>query len=221
MSSLYITPSDAKILTGCSLFCYYANKSLEMQFPPKIVSDSRKMNWSEHKSGYGVDPTAHYGGNSGREISIKFEYVVETDQDVLNLWSVARIKRQVNLLKGIFTGFAGLPNEQNENTLSDNGQVLILFTYPLLTGFGKKTFRVSSVSVEYSDEIISGLSTTSIEKLPYSVQGPGQLKNNIISYPLKSTVTMNMVTYGLGFEYEPVSTWELASTFPTPDELWY
>jgi len=215
MTSIYATPADIKILDNVTLFCYYANKYLEIQFPPKITSDSRKMNWSEHKSGYGVDPTAHFSGNSGREMTIKFEYVIETDADIEKLWSVRRIKKNVNLLKGIFTGFRNQQDAEEDaiGLIGDNGQVLINFRYPLITGHEAKTFRVSSVNVEYSDEIIGNIKTNVALQ---SIQG-----DQLVSYPLKTIVTMSMITYSLGLLQSANTDWEIASLFPSAEELWY
>ena len=215
IGSLYLSPSDQKIITSVYLYLFYANTSLDIQFPPKITSDSRKMNWSEHKSGYGTDPTAHYSGNSGREISIKFEYIVEDDSIGDGpRWNLGKIKNNINLLKGIFTGFKkknkaeeGDAEGAGGGLLGNNGQVLIKFKYPLITGKDPKTFRVSAVSVEYSDELVY-LNHLSDDLTP-------------VSYPVKSTVSVNMTTYGLSTAVNPTADWQLASEFPTLEELWY
>lgn len=212
MSSLYLTPSDSRLLKEIEIYLYYVKKPVELQFPIKVASDSRKMNWTEHKSGYGADPTSHYSGNGGREMSIKIEYIVESDDpDFTTRWNIRKVKENINLLKGIFTGYRKDPGNKDDGGLlvGNNGQVLIRFKYPLITGREPKTFRVSSVSVDYSDEIIVAGSSTFDEDTV------------TIAHPLKSTVTMNMTTYSISSFQKPNSDWEEASVFPTLEELWY
>ena len=205
MSSLYITPADQRLIDGFSFYCYWAKAFLKIQFPPKITADSRKMNWNEHKTGWGVDPTANFTGNSGREISFKLEYIVESDQyNEGPLWTMLKIKYNVNLLKGIFTGFKAEQDDIGAPLIGANGQVLIKFRFDILTGLTDgRTFRVSAVNVEYSDEVV--------------VLG----RTPAISYPLKTTVTVSMTTYSLGALQTPNNDWTKASLFPKPAELWY
>jgi hypothetical protein len=218
MSSAYLTESDRRLLNGVYFRMIYLKKDLEFQFPPKITSDSRKINF-DVQTIFQVDPQAIYMGNSARDLTLKIEYIVEDDGYNMNRWTIRRIKENINNLKGITV------NGDAKVGDTDISKFAIQFAYPLITGPAPKSLRINSVSVEYSDEMIilnGGLSNIK-EYSPNQPEGspdssPGYDSGGVRSYPLKSTVTISMSTISQNRES---NQWAEVSDAPKQIELWY
>jgi len=231
MTSVYLTTADRNIVDSIVFKMFYLDdKQLEIQFPPKITADSRKVDF-KIATNYQTDPIAIYAGNSPRDMTIKFEYIVEDDYSGnLKTWNIDRIKRNINYLKGLVTKVENLGNAKNP--IVDVTKFAVLFCYPLITGPVPRTIRVNTVNVEYSDEMI----ITANDSDPSNIVSPGRVPGYVpgnrginitstsseltdfISYPLKSTVTLNISTISV---FKENKHWEKLSKMPVLEDLWF
>lgn len=221
--SVYLTTADKNIVDSIIFKMFYLDeKQLEIQFPPKITADSRKVDF-KIATNYQTDPLAIYAGNSPRDMTIKFEYIVEDDSNYeFAYWTMHRIKRNINYLKGIVTKVVNKGNAKDPNV--DVTQFAVLFCYPLITGPVPRTLRVNTVNVEYSDEMI----ITANDSYNRVVYVPGNKGTNATStpsestgfksYPLKSTVTLSMSTIS---SFDENKNWAKLSKMPVLEDLWF
>lgn len=195
MSSRYLTNKDRGIVEGVQLFLAYRSEQVEFQFPPTIENDSRRVNWTTENLP-GKDPLAIYSNNSAREMTLKLEYIVEDPSlEILgNIWTIGRIKRQINLLKGYFSGL-----QADAAGFVAAGTMTAYFIHTYITGTSAWSVRIGNVNVTYDGPQI----------------GPGPL-----SYPLKTIVNVDIATVSSGSGTEEVY-WDGLKQFPEFDDLWY
>jgi len=182
------------------------------QFPLEVLSDSRKTSWTISEA-RGVDPVATFTSNGAREMSFKATYIVESyagsdpnrsltgvAADVFNavatgdVWTINRIKKQVNTLKGYFTVF---------NDVNFIDTFLVKFYHNLITGPQPLTCRIQNVSCSYSKTLVGPPGTP--------------------LHPLKTEITFDISTYsasaGVGNKDQVFAA--NADAFPEPEQLWY
>lgn len=173
------------------------------QFPPKILSDNRGVNWSEGHL-IGREPVAVIATSSPREISLSWTYMVE-DYTVEGIdkgpirsetWSIAKIKQQVNTLRG-YASRASL-----QGGFVDN--MIVFFRYPWLTGSSSWSCRLTNVNVKHGETLVG-------------------TPNNI--FPLRSdiSVDLRLWTTGAVKRDDPTAVQRTAalSPEPSPTSMWY
>jgi len=198
LSSRYLIPFDLRVTNSAQLVILNTGVSIDFQFPPEMTQDSRRVEWST-KVYYGGDPLAIYNGNSARQMTLKIDYIIETaNGGGGGLWTINKIKRNINELKGYFTGAA----------VGQGGTLMAIFKYPKITGDKPMSVRIGSVNVDYSGPHIGG-------------QNDG---SGFEAYPLKSTVTLDIATATLGpdtAENQTETYWDGIHPFPSRADLWY
>ncbi len=226
MSSKYLIRADQSALSSCRLHLYYLEDNqnntadIEFQFPPKVTQDGRKLNWNMYNVINGRDPAYTFGGTSGREMTLKCEYIVEASGSDTNKWTVMRIKKNLNKVRGIFTGYnIDAADPQGLFFGKFGGNALARFSYPLITGINRsRAFVIKSINFEYSDEMCvqtdnkSSSESNSLSAIYYTT--------NIV-FPIKTTMTINLATYTTQIDETPEFQWQKDATFPKLEDLWY
>lgn len=123
---------------------------VEFQFPPKITSDSKKINWVE-KDLKGYEPLALFMGSSPRTINFEAQYVVYGN------WTVEKIRNQVLTLKS--GAYFGDFNKAGASLA--NAPYIMLRAYQIVDearrdppGVTTSTWRMLSLDIEYSRELV-------------------------------------------------------------------
>ena len=99
-----LTPYDSWLVDPiqyrCTLFFEGYGESIEFQFPPRIPSDNRTYKWKESDA-YGFEPILSFQGNGPRSITLKWQYIVESEEydPYSDKWTIGRIKRMINVLR--------------------------------------------------------------------------------------------------------------------------
>ena len=78
------------------VFQFADGNYLSFQFPPKIINDSRRGNWSTGDL-RGIEPVAVFATSGAREITMSIVYIVDG-----NKWTIDEVDTQVRLLRGYF-----------------------------------------------------------------------------------------------------------------------
>lgn len=214
MTSIYLIKKDRDILDGVQLSLSYRNTDNDknagdvyFQFPPVVVSDARRVNWNTENLP-GKDPIAIYSSNSAREMSLKIEYIVEDEsvENIGDVWSIGRIKQQINLLKGYFSGVKA----ESTGSFVASGTMTAYFRHTRITGVEGWSVRIGNVSVSYEGPHI----------------GDGQ-----DSHPLKTIINLDLATVSAGMSGSGKDTpkavadskvyWDGIKPFPTFEQLWY
>ena len=199
MSSRYLIAKDRLMIDGIQLFLKYREAKIEFQFPPTIEGDSRRVNWKTDKL-IGRDPLATYESNSAREMTLKFDYIVENPSTEIlgDIWTIGRIKKQINTLRGYFTAAAGLEGGTSV------GSLIAYFIHTRITGNSSWSVRIGNVNCTYSGPSI----------------GDGGV-NGFEQHPLKTTVTVDIATVSSGSGDNIKNWWDGIREFPAFEDLWY
>lgn len=212
-ASRYVLPADRAIAEdGVKLWFQYRGVSgtyLEFQFPPKITSDSRRLDWDVNKPVPGRDPWATAAGGTPRNFTMKVEYIVEysdTTSDDQNLgsadkWTPIRIKKNINLVRGYFTAWL----DTDDGTAKYGAR----FKHTLMTGFGEKGVRINGSSLEYDGPMIS-------PNLSASATNSGS-----VYYPLKTILTIDISTMSSDDMENPMELLGQFPPFPKFEDYWY
>jgi len=118
----------------------YKGGLIEFQFPPKIVSDSRKGTWEEHDV-VGNEATAAYTLTGSRIISINWSYVVDGGH-----WTVDRITQIVRTLRSYFV--------EGRQAGSKNTNLVIYVKFWAIGGPEEMSARMRSVDIKYGETLI-------------------------------------------------------------------
>lgn len=139
---------------------------VSFQFPPKILSDNRRGTWNETEF-RGTEPVALFATSGPREFSLKWNYIVESASAFIRfpnsvqplvpsivipgvtinegVWSIQKIRENVNRLRGYFSNFR--INRSRNNLIVD-------FKFPAITGSTPWTCRIKSIDVKHSENLI-------------------------------------------------------------------
>lgn len=152
-----------------------AISEVTFQFPPKIFTDNRSADWKGDKPLPGRNPVYSLALTNPREFSLEFKYVVTSFDDAGgaqsgNEWSIVRIKKIVNFLRGYYT-----LNRLNNANASDQ---IVYFYYPYYTGPEPWSCLLKSTNVKQSETIVGN--------------------NSTFFYPLLTTVTLDMRIWTTG-----------------------
>lgn len=131
---------QADIALANSITFEFPEEEVKFQFPPKIVSDSRKAAWEELDV-VGVEPVVVYASSGPREIAMQITYIYDGN------WNCAKISKQVRLLRGYFQRVAD--RDQNRNLVIKLKLWCIGGDDPELM-----SFRMKSCDVKYSETMI-------------------------------------------------------------------
>lgn len=124
---------------------------VEFQFPPKLLSDNRRGSWQEDELP-GTEPVANYKTSGAREMPLSFTYIVDSYTSPTGpgigsgSWTVARIKDQLQKLRGYFTALRTIDADRNG--------YLVLFSYPWLTGITTYSCRLRGVDVKHGETLV-------------------------------------------------------------------
>lgn len=118
-----------------------AGEKVEFQFPPKIVSDSRKASWKEREVAGQVEPIVVYASSGPRELAMQITYIYD------GIWNCAKISKQVRLLRGYF---------QRVRESSQQRNLVIKMKLWCIGGNEPESmsFRMKSCDVKYSETMI-------------------------------------------------------------------
>lgn len=209
--SVYLIKKDRDMLDDIQLFLAYRGQQVEFQFPPTIEGDSRRVNWKTVDIP-GRDPLAIYESNSARELTMKIEYIVEDPREEddtreqrnrvnqgVGIWTIGKIKQQINLLKGYFTGVTGAA-QAGSRGFTAGGSMTAYFWHTRITGTSAWSVRIGNVNCTYS--------------------GP-QIGQGGASYPLKTIVNLDIASVSFGTPENPEAYWDGLKPFPEFEDLWY
>ena len=212
MSSRYLIPKDRDVIDGVQLYLNYRGEQVEFQFPPTIENDSRRVNWTTDNIP-GRDPLAVYESNSAREMTLKIEYIVEnqsirevSDRQIngrlTSIWSIGKIKKQINLLKGYFTGVRSAAGGEGSAAggFVAGGSMSAQFWHSRITGTSAWSVRIGNVNTTY--------------------KGP-QIGFGEDSHPLKTILNVDIATVSFGIPGDPEKYWDGLKPFPQFEDLWY
>lgn len=174
---------------------------IEFQFPPKIVSDSRKGDWKEVDKP-GSEPTFEYKKSGAREISMNWTYVIDSfDTNNARAWTIPRITRNIRTLRGYFA--------QTRNPGSDHENLVIIFSMWSMGGSGSNqdhmTALIKNVDVKYGESIV----------VP-----PGQGTDQAFFLRSDISVDLRLWTQGVGEGGGDVLQ-KIDSIMETLDPTWY
>jgi len=132
-------PIDEELCKAVSFRMPGQELSIEFQFPPKILSDSRKGNWEE-KDNVGSEPIAIYKTSGAREISLNFVYIVDGGK-----WTTKKISEQIRNLRGYFTRYISVGQGRG---------LVVMFKMWRHGGANEMSCRIRGVDVKHSDSIV-------------------------------------------------------------------
>lgn len=184
--------------------------TIAFQFPPKILSDNQQGTWKEGELP-GVSPVAVFATTNAREMTLSWTYIVEDfDTEALeqgttgggglaakDIWSISKIKENINLLRGYFSRIRSLQ--------SDRAAMTVRFRYPWLTGGKIWSCRLKSVDVKHGETLVGT---------------PGNV------FPLRSDISVDIRLWTTGI-YEGQSPSQGVQQInglepePSPKDLWY
>ena len=117
---------------------------IEFQFPPKILSDGRRGNWTEQEMGGGQEPVAVYKTSGPRTLSLAWTYVVDSDGS--SGWTIPRITKNVRTLRGYFA------NVRDYGSTRD--ALAVMFKMWCIGGQEEITARIVTVDVKYGEALV-------------------------------------------------------------------
>jgi hypothetical protein len=120
---------------------------VDFQFPPKVLSDSRKGSWEEIEA-WGVAPIAIYKASQPRVISLQATYILDGD------WTADIIKSNVQLIRGYFQRVKDRAGARNAEAEKDNRNLAIELKLWAIGGEKPMTFRIGQCDVKYSETLI-------------------------------------------------------------------
>jgi|CXWL01.1.fsa_nt_gi hypothetical protein len=181
--------------------------TIAFQFPPRILSDNQQGNWKDGELP-GVSPIAVYATTSAREMTLSWTYMVEDfstealeqgggDLAGKDIWSISKIKENINLLRGYFSRIRSLQ--------SDRSAMTVRFRYPWLTGNKTWSCRLKSVDVKHGDTLVGT---------------PGNI------FPLRSDISVDIRLWTTGIyagqsSSQGVQQINGLDPEPSPKDLWY
>ncbi len=140
-----LTINDRALVSAISLKVT-TGRTIDFQFPPKFVSESKKSNWVSDADHVAYEEVKHYTGSSSRALTLEYEYLVTG-----GLWTIPAIVGNLRSLKEYFYKFAQVGgNQKIYPTVQIDG-------YDVIPQDGGRvpTFRMMDYSFTYSDTLIT------------------------------------------------------------------
>ena len=138
-----LTQSDIK-LSSELLFelpeDYQKFTKVEFQFPPKILSDSRKATWNEVEYKTQTEPIAIFASSGPREFALQITYIYDG-----GVWGVDKISKQVKLMRGYFQRVKDADAQRN---------LVIRLKLWGIGGADPMSARMKSCDAKYSETMI-------------------------------------------------------------------
>jgi hypothetical protein len=155
-------------------------ESVEFQFPPKVLSDSRRGTWDEQDV-MGTEPIAIYGGSGPRNISMQITYLVDGDRQ--GSWNCTKITKQIRLMRGYF--------QRIQDYKAAQRNLVVKLKLWCIGGRTPMTFRLRSCDVKYGETMITNKMQrdSSVESSTY--------------FPLRTDVTLDLSSWTQGAYIEP------------------
>jgi hypothetical protein len=139
--------------------------TIPFQFPPKIITDSRKAEWNE-KSLYGTEPVATLARTGPREISLVCTYIVDGGK-----WNTELIARTVRRIRGYVARIRQGDDQRN---------LVVTFSMWLHGGGDEEPMscRIRGVDVKHSETQV----------IPFAAGGGSPHQ----AYPLRTDITLDL-----------------------------
>jgi len=155
----------------------YKGGLIEFQFPPKIVSDSRKGTWVENDV-VGDEAAAAFSFTGSRIITINWSYVVDG-----GLWTVDRITHIVRTLRSYFI--------EARQLMIGNKNLVIFVKFWAIGGSKEMSARMKSVDIKHGETMV----------IPSLTSNDGTEHSGAdYAYPLRTdiSVDLRLWTKGMG-----------------------
>lgn len=166
--------------------------NVRFQFPPRILSDSRKGDWVEGPL-RGDEPVAVYATSGAREITMAWTYIagakgfggLET-ADGQMLFTPYIISRQLQGLRGYFSGA--------RRKVSFDQNLVVYFRMWYHTGVDIFTCRLRSIDVVYSNCLVNDVNEfrNVQEGRDQAHKKNPQIGNPTRTYALRTDITVDM-----------------------------
>lgn len=114
--------------------------NINFQFPPKVLSDSRRGNWTESQAA-GNAPIASLQYSDPRVISLQITYILDGD------WDKTEIKRNIQIMRGYFQQYVF-------DNVGRFESLIVSLKLWSIGGNDPMTFRLKNVDVKYSETMI-------------------------------------------------------------------
>lgn len=159
-------------LFGFNLGVGITTPPIEFQFPPKILSDGRKAEWSDKGELPGVNPVAVFAKSGAREFTLSFSYIVDNGR-----WTTTKISNLVRTLRGYFVRSA-LDNSNSQNNM------IAMFKMWRHGGEKEMSCRLNNISIKHSETVV------------VPCNGSGSAVS--LAYPLRTDITIDMRIWSAG-----------------------
>jgi hypothetical protein len=174
---------------------------LQFQYPPRVTSDSRKINWKTVDNVPGSnEPITQYSSSGPREITLAFSYINnKLPWAGGGIWDHARISANLRLLRGYFHRVTIVTNKSQRD--------LAIWVKLWAIGGQKKwmTFRMVNLDIKYSETMIIEANNVRINDAP-SILGLNPVTipqlpraRTKTAFPFKTDVTMTIAHWTRGF----------------------
>lgn len=198
------TPHDIALREQCVLILQDKEgerQQVRFQFPPLILSDSRKGSWSEDEL-RGPEPISNFETSGAREIALSWTYIVDGGE-----FTVRDVAEQVKLVRGYF---AAVRSENNTRNL------IVFFKYALFGDIDQEvSARMKSIDVKHSETIVSHIARVGLVDVPGGVTfGRPDTPR---SYPLRTDITVELRIWTQGAD----KVQDLAGMTVDLPEEWY
>jgi hypothetical protein len=144
---------EAKQIRGCG-GSETAGGRVEFQFPPKVITDRRVGEWEEGRLP-GAEQAAGFKVSSGREITLKWTYIVDSDLTLGETlgqsshvvpWDINRITRNVRNIRGYFA--------RVRSNAGMRSALVIKLRLWCVGGANEVSGRIKSIDVKYGDTMV-------------------------------------------------------------------
>lgn len=176
LAKRFILELKGELIPGCS-GRYKENRRIEFQFPPKVTSDNRKGEWVEAEV-QGEEKVAGFKRTGGREMTISWTYVVDSNEEGKDRWTIDRISANVRAIRGYFM--------QIKKIKEDIDIMSVRCRFWCLGGKEYMTGRIRSVDVKYGETMVLK---------PGGLSG---LAAGDSAYPLRTDVTVDFALWTQG-----------------------
>ena len=113
---------------------------VNFQFPPRILTDSRKGNWNEGDM-RGDEPVAVYKNSGPREIGLTWTYIVDGAA-----WTTNAVAGEIHRVRGYFANVLSEDDRQRS--------LVCKFKYGLFGSQEAFSARIKSIDVKHGDTIV-------------------------------------------------------------------